>query len=204
MKLRPTVAIAVAFGLLTLAGYFVGRPELIGLRLLFTDWAAILAAAALLLGLWNLLVVHWNKVAYQSSNWLYSIFLIIALLITFGLTAWQGAGGFASRWILNYVQTPVEGTLFALLSVVLLTAGFRLIRQKRNLLSLIFVVVAVLVLLGTGPLPGQNTAFLEQIRAWITQVPAVAGARGILLGVALGVIATGLRVLMGADRPYTD
>jgi hypothetical protein len=35
-------------------------------------------------------------------------------------------------------------------------------------------------------------------------VPTLAGVRGILLGVALGTIATGLRVLMGAERPYTD
>jgi len=30
----------------------------------------------------------------------------------------------------------------------------------------------------------------------------VAGARGILLGVSLGVIATGVRILIGSDRPY--
>jgi hypothetical protein len=31
----------------------------------------------------------------------------------------------------------------------------------------------------------------------------VAGARGILLGVALGSLTTGLRILIGADRPYS-
>ena len=36
------------------------------------------------------------------------------------------------------------------------------------------------------------------------EVPTLAGARGIMLGVALGTIAVGLRVLLGADRPYTD
>jgi hypothetical protein len=38
----------------------------------------------------------------------------------------------------------------------------------------------------------------------ITLVPATAGARGLLLGVALGAIATGLRVFLGFDRPYGD
>jgi hypothetical protein len=32
----------------------------------------------------------------------------------------------------------------------------------------------------------------------------MAGMRGILLGVALGIIATALRVLIGADRPSSD
>jgi hypothetical protein len=31
---------------------------------------------------------------------------------------------------------------------------------------------------------------------------ASGGGRGILLGMALGAAATGLRILMGADRPY--
>jgi hypothetical protein len=40
------------------------------------------------------------------------------------------------------------------------------------------------------------------LRSLLVQIPAVAGARGVLLGVALGAIATGLRILMGVDRPY--
>ncbi len=37
------------------------------------------------------------------------------------------------------------------------------------------------------------------------KVALVTGAaRGIVLGVALGAITTGLRVLLGADRPYGD
>jgi hypothetical protein len=31
----------------------------------------------------------------------------------------------------------------------------------------------------------------------------IAGARGILLGIALGSVTTGLRILLGADRPYS-
>lgn len=206
MKLRLSVAVAMAFGLITLPGYFIFQPEIVRLRLLFSDWAAILAAVALVLGLANLIMVHWQKVVGQGRNWLSSIVLILALIITFALVLWQGPAGAGSRWILNYIQTPVESSLAALLSVILLTAGFRLLRNsgRPRVLSLIFIVVAILVLLGSGPLPGERTAFLEQFRAWLAQVPAVAGARGILLGVVLGIIATGLRVLMGADRPYSD
>ena len=37
---------------------------------------------------------------------------------------------------------------------------------------------------------------------WGVGLP-VAGARGILLGIALGSLTAGLRILMGADRPYS-
>jgi len=46
--------------------------------------------------------------------------------------------------------------------------------------------------------------WLPIIKDWILDVPALAGARGVLLGVALGTVATGLRVLLGIDRPYVD
>jgi len=78
-----------------------------------------------------------------------------------------------------------------------------LLRRRTNSFSVIFLVTALVVLLGTAPIyligviPG-----LSSIRNFIAQVLSVAGARGILLGVALGTIATGLRILMGTDRPY--
>jgi hypothetical protein len=37
---------------------------------------------------------------------------------------------------------------------------------------------------------------------WIAEVWALGGARGILIGVALGTLMTGLRVLFAIDRPY--
>jgi hypothetical protein len=61
----------------------------------------------------------------------------------------------------------------------------------------------LVVLLGTAPLLVLNDVpQLNWLRSAIVQIPAVAGARGILLGVALGTVATGLRLLMGVDRPY--
>jgi len=46
--------------------------------------------------------------------------------------------------------------------------------------------------------------FFAGLRNWLVQVVASGGARGILLGVALGSIVTGLRVLLAVDRPYGE
>ena len=110
--------------------------------------------------------------------------------------------------LFTYIQLPVEISLMAILAVVLVAAGYRLIRRRRDLLSMVFMGTALLVLVGTLPwiVSGESVIvrILGEMRAWLTQIWAVAGARGILLGVALGAAATGLRVLMGADRPYGD
>jgi hypothetical protein len=100
---------------------------------------------------------------------------------------------------------PVETSLIAILAVVLTYAAARLLRRKLNIFTIIFLVSALIVLLGTAPIMGIEVPFLHGemgLRSLLVQIPAVAGARGVLLGVALGAIATGLRILMGVDRPY--
>lgn len=211
MKLGPYLiwaAVASAAGLFVLAGYFVAVDVLIGLRLLLIQWAVLLAAAALLLGLFNLLAVHWDKVSLQEADWPYSALLILVFLATLALGLLFGPDYSAVMVLFRYVQLPVEASLLALLAVSLTLAGFRLLARRRDIISVVFMGTALLVLLGTAPWPigGESVVYLavSDLRAWVTQVWAAAGARGILLGVALGAVTTGLRVLLASDRPYGD
>jgi hypothetical protein len=63
-------------------------------------------------------------------------------------------------------------------------------------------------MLGRVPIGDQMTAFLPaQIRFgavqdWIMNVPQNAAKRAVLMGAALGVMATGLRVILGIERSY--
>ena len=82
-----------------------------------------------------------------------------------------------------------------------LTAAYRMLRL-RSVESVVMLVVVLLVLVGqvtVGLVP-----ILPEIKDWILNVPAMAGVRGILLGVALGAILTGIRLLLGVERPYSD
>ncbi len=91
----------------------------------------------------------------------------------------------------------------AIMAVTLLYASIRLLRKRNDLMSIIFLAVAVLVMLGSASLPFfQLPLFSNLIRPYLVSVFATSGARGILIGVALGTLVTGLRVLMGVDRPY--
>jgi hypothetical protein len=205
MKLPISVAIAMAFGLIVLLGFFIPLPILISLRLIFLRWAVILSAVALIVGVGNLGLVHWRKVTGGHSEALYSTVLLLSMAATLVIAGWQGPTGLGSLWIFNYIQVPVETSLMALLAVILAYASARLFRRRLTLFAVIFAVTALIVLLGTAPLLGINIPGLQGpngLRALIVQIPAAAGGRGILLGVALGIVATGLRVLMGVERPY--
>ena len=193
--------IAIVAGVVVLVGYFT--PWLAGTRALFLQWAVILAAFALLIGVVNLLTVHLRKMGKSKKGAIYSLALWVAFFITVGVVALDGPDGSKSVFLFNNIQIPVEASLLTLLVVTLAVASIRLLRRKAGLFTYVFIGTAFLVLLGTAPLYGLGeVSFLYQVRTWIAGVLSVAGARGVLLGVALGTVATGIRVLMGVDRPY--
>jgi hypothetical protein len=194
--------IAVGAGVLVLLGYFL--PGIFGsIQSVLIQWAIILAAFALLLGVINLVLVHWKKVSTKQPGNIYSVVLLLSLVLTVIVVSLSGPTGFWSLWIFNTFQVPVEISLLAVLAIVLVYAGARLINRRPKWYTVLFIVTALIVLLGSAPLfvLGEFTP-LSALRTWLSQVPAMAGARGLLLGVALGTIATGLRILMGLERPY--
>jgi hypothetical protein len=194
--------VVIAIGLIVLLGFFIDIPLLGVLRTVFLRWAIILAAVAVLVGLFNLAAVHWRKMGSRQPGGFYSAVLLISMVVTLVVGLFFGPTSTWSMWIFNYIQVPVESSLMAVLAVVLAYASARLLNRRINLFSFIFLVTALVILVGTATIPGLEIPGLIELRAWISQVPAAGGARGILLGVALGTIATGLRVLIGSDRPY--
>jgi len=195
-------SLAIAAGLVVLLGYFIEFPLLVSVREVFLQWAVILTGIALLVGIVNLGRVHWHKVRSAQASSVYSIVLLVSLILTLLVAGYSGPTTGPSLWIFKYIQLPIETSLMALLAIVLAYAAARLFYRRLNVFTLIFIVTALLVLLGSISFPLIDLALLRYLRDWIAQVLATAGARGILLGIGLGIVATGLRILMGADRPY--
>ena len=128
--------------------------------------------------------------------------MIFALFFLIIVVGFFGPISPISIWIFNYVQVPIESSLMALLVVVLALGAARLLGRHLNLFSVLFLFSVLIILVGSISYLGFNIPGLSEFTTWLRQVPATAGARGILLGVALGAVATGLRILSGADRPY--
>ena len=200
-KAPVSTIIAVLVAATVLASYFLPVPE--GIPEMLLSAAVLLAGVALLLGVANLFTVHLSKIVQGSSTALYSTVLLVSLFITLILTLFLGPKGTLPLWIFTYIQIPIETSLMAVLTFSLTFAALRLVIRRPGTFSLIFIAVLILVLLGSGPIFGLNLPiFSEFLSPIITNGFVLAGARGILLGVALGTISTGLRILMGADRPY--
>ena len=204
IKSSVFASIAIVAGIIVLLGYFVKVPALLDLRAILLQWALILTAVALIIGLINLFRVHLQKIITGEKGKVFSLTLLISLVISLVISSLFGPTSASSLWIYNFVIVPIEASLMAILSVVLVYAAARLFYKRVSPFTLIFVGTAVFMLISTFTLPDFEIPGLMTLRALISRVLSVAGARGILLGVALGTIATGLRILMGADRPYGE
>lgn len=199
-----STVVAMTAGLLVLADFFTNDHSIDALSLYLVRTASVVAAFALMLGMINVLTVHLNKVYSRDKGWAYSMVLLAALLVTLGVGFLTG--GPASPWVQDIFETilfPLEATLFSLLAFFVVTAIYRAFRVKSFETGL-FAIFGVIVLLGQAPVGAMLWNQLPVIKDWVLDVPALAGARGILLGVALGTAATGLRALLGIDRPYVD
>jgi len=195
------VVLAVLTGLIVLVGYFV--PALAGIQTILLSWTIILAGTATVVGVFNLISVHGNKITHREKGSVYSTLLLFSLIATFIFGIGLGPDNPNMQMLVSAIIVPVESTLMALLAVTLLYAGIRLLRRRTDLMSIIFLLTAALMLFASATLPfGEISPLNNWIRPWVQQVLALGGTRGILIGVALGTLTTGLRVLFGADRPY--
>jgi hypothetical protein len=207
LKRSLPTALAIAVGVFVLAAVFTTNPWLDAIGTYFANTAIVIAAFALFLGLFNVVRVHARNIRERQPRSLYSFVLMAAMLIILavGLPTIPGQPSGPSQpavqWIFQDIQTPIQASFSALLVFFIITAAYRLFRV-RNLESVVMLVVASLVLVGqmaVGLVP-----VLPALREWILDVPAVAGVRGIVLGVSLGALLTGIRLLLGVERPYSE
>lgn len=122
------------------------------------------------------------------------------------------ANGSAFWWLYEFIDKPLQQTTFAILAFYVASAAFRAFRA-RNAESVLLLITAFIILLGrtfvgawmTQGLPETGGfAFFrsDEMTGWIMSVMNTAGNRAIMIGVALGIVATSLRIMLGIDRSY--
>jgi hypothetical protein len=206
MKTWLPLTIAILSGLLILAGFLVVTPALQVSTSLLLSWAVILAAVALMVAVLNLVFrVHWVRISRNHSQKIYSAVLIASFIFTFilGLLAKPGENNYQN--VVSHLMVPFEATLTAILLVSLIATAIHLLQKRRDLASILFFVSTLVFLLLASGLPalaGQSN-LLKQLLSSIQLIPA-AGLRGLLIGVAIGNLIAGLRILTGSSHPYSE
>jgi hypothetical protein len=190
-------------------------PDLSSLSNGLLQVASVVGAVAVIIGVLNLLAVHLGKLTKPQISSIYSIIIVItfaAVLIVHFLElrgvvkvsgpASSNAGEPAlTLTMMDILQVVIESALSGLLFFFLVYAAYRMMRRRVTIWGMIFVVTLVIVLIGYAMPTG---SILSGLRDWILKVPVSAGTRGLLIGIALGTITVGVRVLIGQDRFFRE
>lgn len=118
------------------------------------------------------------------------------------------------RWVFQYIFFTLTSTTFSLLAFYMMTATYRAVRVK-SWESGLLLVAAIIVLIGQVPMEqipfvgrilsgGQlgGISTFEYLKGIILQYPNTAAKRAIILGISLGGLATGVKIIFGIEKPY--
>ncbi|HOF25640.1 MAG TPA: hypothetical protein PK982_05210 [Anaerolineaceae bacterium] len=204
MKKAIPILIAGLSGLLVLAA-LIWQPQLAGWLEVVLNWAVIIASVAALVALATLLLAHTRKIIKVRHGFIYSLILIGAFLASFvgGMTAGVENPSYL-RWI-SAIQQPAEASLLGLAALVMAAAALRLFHQRGwSALTVSFGISAlVFLVLGLGWLQALQIPQLDIVIGYLEALPLV-GMRGLLIGMGLGALLLGLRIVLGLERPYGE
>jgi hypothetical protein len=208
MRIVPWVLTFVA-GTLMIADYFVPHAAFAGIVGEVQQWGLVVVAFTYILGVANVLQVQGRKVARREADWPYSLVLIGSLvgMALIGILGDHQSPDSLFIWLYDTVYDPLTATMFALLAFFITSAAYRAFRA-RSTEAVLLLSAAILVMLGQVPAgaalwgPDSWLGGFPGVKDWIMDVPNLAGKRAILMGAALGAVATGLRVILGLERAH--
>jgi len=210
--MRKEVPLIITFlaGTFFIADYFIPHTGFSNIAAMVNGWAIIVIAASYILGVLNILRINYGRVAKREKDWILKLILVVCMFFMLGAGIFGGiTEGTLFDWFFVNTFTPMQATMFALLAFFIASAAFRAFRV-RTVQAALLAITAVLVMIGRVPI-GESVWSSKTIlfwngfpdfTEWIMGVPQLAGKRAILIGAALGAIATGLKVITGLERTY--
>ena len=221
LKREIPLLLTAVIGALMVLGFFVPHPWVSVPADFLQQSAVIVVAFGYVLGGANVLRVNLESISRGGPDRFYKVVLVAGMLVTMAVGFFVDgrrfqAAGTSSIWIYNNLFAPMNATMYALLAFFIASAAFRAFRIRTFEASLL-AIAALAVMLGRVPLGdvlvrpltdhGWAPSWLREaplgaIQQWIMEVPQNAAKRAILIGAAMGVMATGLRVILGIERTY--
>lgn len=215
MKREIPILLVMLCGLAIVWAFFSPEPASRAVNDELLAWGTVFFSVAFLLGISNLIRISLKQIATGHPDRVYKALLLIVLLgyILIGVAEIHGWFGipegeqFRRDWIYNRVFKPLQATMFSLLAFYIASAAFRAFRA-RSLEATLLLTAGALVMIGQVPIPpfipgaewiGETSVRLQ---AFLMAYINAAGQKAIIMGAALGTLATGLRIVLGIERSY--
>ncbi len=209
-----TVLIAGVSGLIVLLDFVGAGPAVRVLATVLVRWAALITAIAVVIGIFSVFRTHLRHIQMRTPEAGYSLVLLSGMIIVIvagtlyptrtatGLALPATLAAIPIRTVFRLIYEPLAASLLALLTFFALRAMLRAVRSGRAE-AIFVVVVALLALILQLPLLAVIPVIGQAVQ-WLNDYLVAAGARGLLLGSAIGALVAGIRLLIGFDMPYAD
>jgi hypothetical protein len=197
-----------------LVQFFVPHPAFAKIYEGILRWAIVMGVFAVAIGIGTLIRLHIKRVSSFSSEWIYSVVVLVGILITGIAGIVGGPRGKWIGWISHNILVPLDATMFSLLAFFMASAAYRAFRA-RTVDATLLLAAAIIVMFGKVPigdflwqaiapqsLIDKIPSLPERLAEWIMSSPNMAARRGIMIGAALGAISTSLKIILGLERTY--
>jgi len=203
--LRNQIPLAIASLILVIvfAEYFLAMPKAVsdfisGLQ----KWTVILSAFAMVLSLLSVTRIHVPRVMKTGANMsdrALSAWLLVIMVITILVGIGFDTPSAQYQFIFRNLFSPLSSGVWAIMAFYYCGAILRSFRA-RSLEATVLVVAGFLVVTRNTPVISAIIPWWESLGTWIMNVPGVSGMRGLVIGVGVGVVAMGIRMLLQMER----
>ncbi len=211
MRREIPLFITAVVGIVFVISYFIPHYPFNRMDSWFSDWFSIIQACAIVLGALNLLLISTQKVIKKKEGWVYAA-VIVASFFLMTIIGFSGGTGFREPgtsfdWLYNFMYIPLSATMYAILAFFVASASYRAFRA-RNAEATMLLLAGFFVMLGRVPVGDIVSGFmpdgyqLSNLASWIMNFPQTAGQRAIMIGIALGLVSTSLRIILGIERSH--
>ncbi len=202
MRLILPLSITFITGIIMVLHFFVPHQPIKLLGDNLQEWYMIVASSAIFLGALNLMHVHVRKIKLKLKNWKYSPITILGFLLMFVTGLIYGVTEARPfDFLFMNVVAPMASTMFSLLAFFVASAAFRAFRAS-NWRATLLLTSAFIVMLGQVPIGAMIWDKIPLAKVWLMTIPNTAGQRAVMIGAAMGVVSTSLRMIFGIERSY--
>ncbi len=204
MKRSLPLIVSALSGLVVLTALFYA-PRNGNVLAVVLNWVIVVSAVALLVAIASLVLTHLRFIVNGKKGFLLSIVLVGSFLGTMILGILFGVDDPLFLGFVGAIIRPIETALLGLVALVMMSAAMKIFRDRGwSLLTVSFGVSAIIFLIfGLGILQNLNVPLLNQTIRFVEKLPMI-GARGLLIGIGIGLLMMAFRVLFGMEGSGND
>lgn len=204
--MRKEIPLAIAFvtGVIVLLEYFFAPaiPAVKPWATMLQQWGTVVSGFAMFVAALNLVLINIKRLdPKRNKEWYNPALLLMFMVIMAFIGLFVGERTASYQFLFTKIYQPLGSAMFALMVFFIASAAQRAFRAKTFEAALLLF-AGIIVMLGRAPVGELAGKWLPNLTNWLINYPNVAGTRAIMMGAALGSVATALRALVGIDRSY--